>query len=300
MAVRKPALGRNLGVLLGDSTTAKTKKSSVDADGKGEEKISQLSLGLLQPGQYQPRQGMEEQALQELADSIKAQGMIQPIVVRKVSAKKHEIIAGERRWRAAKVAGLKTVPVIVREIPDKAAIAMALIENIQREDLNPMEEAQALQRLIEEFCLTHEQAAQAVGKSRTAVSNLLRLLGLADDVRLMLANGDIDMGHARALLSLEAAQQGELAEQIVDQHLNVRQTEALVRTWSTDKSESLPQQRRRIDPDIVRLQDQLSTILRAPVGIDHKTSGKGKIVIKYQSLQQFEQILAYLQQAQDS
>ena len=287
MASKKPALGRNLGVLLGE--VEKDKQTSGEA-------VQQMTLAALQPGKYQPRQDMDTEALQSLAESIKEQGIIQPLVVRKISAKKYEIVAGERRWRAAKLAGLSKVPVVVRELSDQTAMAMALIENIQREDLNPLEEAYALQRLIDEFGLTHEQAAKAVGRSRTAVTNLLRLLSLSAKVKSLLDHGDIEMGHARALLSLDNHRQELVVQEIIEHGLNVRQTEELVRQVNSEQPATTGTRHKpSVDPDILRLQTQLSEQLKAKVTIDHKASGKGKLVIKYNSLEQFETILVELQ-----
>ncbi len=295
MATKKPALGRNLGVLLGD-TRRRAESSATDT-----EQVLALPVSQLQAGKYQPRHIMDDQALRDLSESIKAQGVIQPIVVRPIAINKYEIIAGERRWRAARIAGLSTVPALVRVIPDQAAMAMALIENIQREDLNPIEEASALQRLIEEFALTHEQVAQAVGRSRAAVSNLLRLLGLAKEVRAQLERGELEMGHARALLALNAEDQRKLGSLIVLRELTVRQAESTVREWLANGSSASPlRNKSRVDPDTLRIQKKLSACLGTAVKVDHKPSGKGKIVIPYASLAQFEKILTYLQQCEES
>ena len=226
MVVKKRGLGRGLDALLGaDARTAKAEPEDVSG------KLQEVPIEWIQPGKYQPRKVIEDEALQELASSIKAQGIMQPIVLRSISENKYEIIAGERRWRASQLAGLEKIPAIVREVNDESAIAMSLIENIQREDLNPMEEAIALQRLIKEFDLTHQQVAEAVGKSRTAVTNFLRLINLSAEVSQMLAHGDIEMGHARALLSLDDEKQSQAAKEIAAKQLNVRQAEALVKSW---------------------------------------------------------------------
>ncbi len=235
MSAKKRALGRGLDALLGDAAPAEPAAN---------ESTSTLPVEALQPGKYQPRTGMDPERLAELAASIRVHGVVQPVVVRRMGASRYEIIAGERRWRAAQQAGLHDIPVVVRDIPDQAAIAIALIENIQREDLNPLEEAQGLQRLVKEFGLTHEQAAQAVGRSRSAASNLLRLLQLAEPVQTMLMAGDIDMGHARALLSLEKAAQITAGNQIAAKKLSVREAENLVKKIGAEFN-LVPQQPKR-------------------------------------------------------
>jgi len=231
MAVKKRGLGRGLDALLGGSMA-----NVVDGP-KGAD-LREVPVDLLQPGKYQPRTDMHPESLEELANSIKAQGVVQPIVIRPIGGDRYEIIAGERRWRAAQIAGLHEIPAVVRDVPDEAAIAMALIENIQREDLNPIEEAIALQRLIDEFEMTHQQAAGAVGRSRAAVSNLLRLLTLNDDVRKMLEHGDLEMGHARALLALEGQVQSETARNVATKGYSVRETEQLVRRLNAEPKTS--------------------------------------------------------------
>ncbi len=297
MGAKRTGLGRGLDELLGDAAMA-----PVALAPKGTETGMQtVPLDLLQRGKYQPRQNMHTDSLEDLAQSIRAQGMIQPIVVRplpgaqgeKASETRYEIIAGERRWHAAQLAGLESVPVIVRAIPDSAAIAMSLIENIQREDLNPLEEAGALRRLIEEFELTHQQAAEAVGRSRTAVSNLLRLLELGGSASQLVMSGNLEMGHARALLGLtQEKMQAEVARLVADKGLSVRETERLVKRMlagpSVKKSSS-------IDPDVRRLQDELGEKLCAKVNIQHSPKGKGKLVISYNSLDELEGILAHIQ-----
>ncbi len=253
--------------------------------------LRKLPIEFMQPGQYQPRKIMTDETLEELARSIKAQGIIQPIVVREVGKDKFEIIAGERRWRAAQLAGLDVIPALVKDIPDEAAIAMALIENIQREDLNAMEEAVALQRLMQEFELTHQQTADAVGKSRTTVTNLLRLLSLTDACRTMLERGDLEMGHARALLSLTSDDQTSIARIVVAKGLTVRETEKLVRGVSApvkDKFEA------KSDPHIEQLERRISDKVGAPIKIQHGPKGKGKIVIQYSSLDELDGVLEHL------
>ncbi|MEO1766542.1 ParB/RepB/Spo0J family partition protein [Thiobacter aerophilum] len=251
----------------------------------------ELDIGLLQPGKYQPRAHMDAASLAELAASIKAQGIMQPILVRPLASGQYEIIAGERRWRAAQMAGLKQVPVLVRDVPDEAALAMALIENIQREDLNPIEEAQGIQRLIEEFGMTHEDAAEAVGRSRSAVSNLLRLRQLPQTVQDMVLAGTLDMGHARALLPLPAAQQITVAHEVAAKGLSVRETEKRVaRLLKPVRKGTLPES----DRDIQRLEQELSERLGATVRIRHGRKGAGRLTIDYATLDQLDAILARL------
>lgn len=282
---RKPALGRGLSSLIGDVRGART------AEPEAGEKLASIAIEKLQPGKYQPRSHMDNDRLAELADSIRAQGLIQPIIVRAIAAGRYEIIAGERRWRAAQLASLREVPVVIRDIEDNAALAMALIENIQREDLNPIEEAMALQRLQQEFELTQQEVANAVGKSRVTVTNLLRLMALPDDVKLLLERGDIEMGHARALLGLPLEQQTQAARQVVAKGLTVRQTEALVRQWLNPRRESAQV---RSNPDIDRLQLDLSERLGAEVKIQHGNKGKGKLVISYSSLDELDGVLMHI------
>lgn len=296
MAAKKRGLGKGLEALLGSSAAGAmgtTEPASVEeaaADGQ----LRKLPVELLQRGVYQPRVDMHPDTLEELANSIRAQGVVQPIVVRPIGGDRYEIIAGERRWRAAQLAGLHEIPAVVRDVPDQAAMAMALIENIQREELNPMEEAMALHRLIEEFGLTHQQTADAVGRSRASVSNLLRLLSLADDVKRMLENGDLEMGHARALLALEGKQQSEVARSVVGKGLSVRETERLVRrTLEGSEGQAKPAQK-RVDPDIRRLEQDLGDKLGARVAIQHGAKGKGKLVIQYNSLDELDGILEHI------
>lgn len=285
--VKKPGLGRGLDVLLGAGGSSAREREERDKAA-----MREISIELLQPGKYQPRIDMREESLEELAASIRAQGVIQPIVVRPVAEPgRYEIIAGERRWRAAQRAGLHTIPAVIRDVPDEAAVAMALIENIQREDLNPVEEASALHRLIEEFGMTHQVIADAVGRSRAAVTNLLRLLTLHPDVKIMLENGDLEMGHARALLGVEGDEQCQAAREVVARALTVRDTERLVRNWHKRKEE-VPQ--RREDPDIRRLQDDLSERLGAKVAVKDSGKGKGRLEIFYNSLDELDGILAHM------
>ena len=301
MSKKKRGLGRGLDALLSSSRAAAVEIEALDDSvsidpqqhDQAQGELRHLPIEWLRPGQYQPRKDMAPEALEELAASIKAQGLMQPILVRPLAAaNQYEIIAGERRWRACQIAQLETVPAIVRDVPDNAAIAMALIENIQREDLNPMEEANALQRLQQEFELTQQEVADAVGKNRATVANLLRLVNLNEDVKRLLENGDLEMGHARALLGLEGALQSEAAQQVITAALNVRQTEALVRQWQQGKPQ--PVEPKRADPDISRLQQLLGDRLGANVEIKHGNKGKGKLVISYSSLDELDGILAHI------
>jgi ParB family chromosome partitioning protein len=285
MVVKKRGLGRGLDVLLGRDEDAS------EAPARGEA-LSSLPIEQLQPGRYQPRTGMDPEKLAELADSIRAQGLIQPIVVRKLASNQYEIIAGERRWRAAQLASLREVPVVLREVDDRAVIAMALIENIQREDLNPLEESQALKRLIDEFGLTHQQAAEAVGRSRAAVSNLLRLLELPAAIRKLLEAHQLEMGHARALLTLPEAQALALAQAAAAEGLSVREVER--RAQALTKGASAPAKPAagpRRDADIETLERELSELLSTPVAVQHGRGGKGKLVIAYHSLDELEGVL---------
>lgn len=279
MAKPNKGLGRGLDALL-----------SVNADVQ-EEVLKEMRIELLKPGKYQPRSHMDEAALNELAASIKAQGVIQPILARELGDGSCEIIAGERRWRAARLAGLAEVPVLVRKVPDSAALAMALIENIQRENLNPLEEAVGIQRLIDEFHMTHQTAADAVGRSRSAASNLLRLLNLTEAVKEHLSAGRLDMGHARALLALEGASQIAAANKIVADGLSVREAEQLVQDMLKPQS-AKPEKTVQQSRDILRLQERVSDQLGAKVGIQHGSKGKGKLVIEYKTLDQLDGILS--------
>lgn len=286
--VKKRGLGKSLDALLvGSMSHTDTIDQPLE---KNNEKLCYLPLDLIQPGQYQPRREMNHETLDDLANSIRMQGVIQPIIVRRIIGGRYEIIAGERRWRAAQLAGLKEIPAIVRDIPDEAAIAIALIENIQREDLNPVEEALALQRLLDEFSMTHGQVAEAVGKSRTTVTNLLRLLSLPDEVKKMLEHGDIEMGHARALLTLTPDLQIDAAETIANKGLSVRETEDLVRRLQLPQ---LPLMPKSVDPDVRRLQDDLAARLKLEVAIQHNAKGKGKLVVRYKSLAELDSLLAF-------
>ncbi|MEH6589363.1 MAG: ParB/RepB/Spo0J family partition protein [Halioglobus sp.] len=299
MAVKKRGLGRGLDALLGA-----TNATGEDAEGvnsstgsnlphtESAKSLQTLPVDLIQRGKYQPRRDIDPESLQELSDSIKAQGVMQPIIVRPISDKKYEIIAGERRWRATQLAGLDSIPVVIRNVSDETAIAMALIENIQREDLNPIEEAASLQRLQTEFELTQQEVATAVGKSRSTVANLLRLMSLQEDVRVLLERGDLEMGHARALLGLDGNVQSSAARTVVGKALSVRQTEALVRHLL--ESKDAPAKEKHIDPNIRQLQDDLSQKLGAKVLIQHSAKGKGKLVLSYSSLDELDGILNHI------
>ncbi len=281
MSSIKRGLGRGLDALLGDISVAEEKKQHLQS----------LPIESMQRGKYQPRKDLNPEKLQELADSIKAQGVIQPIIVRKISFEKYEIVAGERRWRASQLAGLTQIPVVVKEIDDRTAMAMALIENIQREDLNPLEEAEALKRLLDEFEMTHQLIAEAIGKSRTTVTNLLRLMDLHPDVKKLLLSNHLEMGHARALLSLEGSKQVSLANKVIKEGLTVRATERLVKESHADPKN---QKIKLIDNDTVKLQDELTGKLGAKVTIDHKENGSGKLVITYTSLDELDGIIELL------
>ena len=277
MSSNKRGLGRGLDALLGDVSVKEEKHH-----------LQTLPIEYMQRGKYQPRKDINPEKLQELADSIKAQGIIQPIVVRQLAHEKYEIVAGERRWRAAQLAGLAQVPVVIKEIDDRAAMAIALIENIQREDLNPLEEAEALRRLLDEFDMTHQHIAEAIGKSRTSVTNLLRLLDLHPDVKKLLLNNQLEMGHARALLSLDGLKQVAIANKVVKEGLTVRSAERLVKE---SHAEPKIHKIKAIDNDTLRLQDDLTAKLGAKVIIDHKENGSGKLVIAYSSLEELDGIL---------
>lgn len=278
--VKLKGLGRGLDSLLAGDNSALS-----DGD-----QLKMLRVDRLQPGKYQPRTHMDPESLASLADSIKAQGIMQPILVRAVADERYEIIAGERRWRASRLAGLDEVPVLVRDIPDESALAMALIENIQRENLNPIEEAQGIKRLIDEFAMTHQVASEAVGRSRTAVTNLLRLLNLLPAIQNMLMLGKIDMGHARALLSLDGAKQLMAAEQVSAKGLSVREAEQLVKRLSTDIKK--PARQVAQDRDVLRLQENLAERLGAAVQIQTGRGGSGTLKVRYTSLDQLDDIIA--------
>ncbi len=303
MSGKKPSLGRGLAELsplLAQRARLPVPESAQPAAPLAGDRLSNLPLDLLQRGKYQPRVDMRPESLSELADSIKSQGLVQPILVRPLpnrnpgESQRYEIIAGERRWRAAQMAGLEEIPAVIRDVPDEAAVAMSLIENIQRENLNPLEEARALSRLIEEFGLTHQAAAEAVGRSRVAVSNLLRLMELADEVKQLLEQRSIEMGHARALLGLTARrQQVEVAHLVAKKGLSVRDTEALVRRLLSPAVDANAQAK-PIDPDINRLELELADKLGAKVLFQHTASGKGKLVVSYNSLDELEGILTHI------
>lgn len=283
MAAKKRGLGRGLDALLADVEQAEAEVSN--------DSLQHFPLDQLQPGKYQPRIDMSQESLEELADSIRAQGLVQPIVVRPVGEGRYEIIAGERRWRASRLAELATVPVLVKDVSDRSAIAMALIENIQRENLNPMEEANALHRLREEFEMTHQQAAEAVGKSRAAVTNLLRLRNLHPSVMRLVENCDLEMGHARALLAIDGEPQAEAAQQVIEKGLSVRETEQLVRRLlkpnkAADKQESNAQ------AEIDELTEQLQEKLGQQASVKHLSSGKGRLVIQYSNVTELKKLLS--------
>ncbi|HET7675917.1 MAG TPA: ParB/RepB/Spo0J family partition protein [Gammaproteobacteria bacterium] len=281
MPNKRKALGRSFDTLLSSAASAE----------RAEGDLKNLPVDLIQRGKYQPRVDMHADSLQDLADSIKAQGVVQPVVVRPIGGGKYELIAGERRWRASQMAGLHEIPAVVRDVEDRAAIAMALIENIQRENLNPLEEARALERLIDEFDMTHEQAAEAVGRSRAAVSNLLRLLDLGAATRKLVEDGKLEMGHARALLGLKGTVQDETARIVATRGLSVREAEALVRRQLADKPAPPP---RRLDPDVRRLQEDLSGRLGARVTLQPGPKGRGKLIITYTSLDELDGILEHI------
>jgi ParB family transcriptional regulator, chromosome partitioning protein len=276
--MKPKGLGRGLDALLGAS-----EERTGDA-------LLTLPVGKIRPGRYQPRTKMDQQALAELAASIRSQGLMQPLLVRPVDRDRYELVAGERRWRAAQMAGLEEVPALVREVPDEAALAMSLIENIQRENLNPMEEAAGIQRLVDEFRMTHEQAADAVGRSRSATTNLLRLLKLAKPVQEMLMEGALEMGHARALLALDGARQIEAGRRVAAKRLSVRETEALVQSMLRGPT----QRSARADRDIARLEEEVSERLGTTVEIRAGKKGSGRVVVHYSSLDQLDQLLKKL------
>ncbi|MDQ7733850.1 ParB/RepB/Spo0J family partition protein [Halomonas sp. SpR1] len=306
---RKPALGRGLDALIGAGAR---RRDSLELAGSGtplevtdaarnaavddvtEDRLERLPLGQLTRGKYQPRRDIQPEALEELADSIRAQGVMQPIVVRPIGVDRYEIIAGERRWRAAQLAELDVIPAVIREVSDEVALALALIENIQRENLNAIEEAMALKRLGEEFELTQQQIADAVGKSRTQVANLLRLLALDPEVQTLLERGDLDMGHARALLTLNSTQQRQVAHEVVNNDMTVRATEALVKKVQTSQVPTKTPSRQIKQPDVAKLETHLGELLGAPVSIDHGQKGKGKLTIRYTSLEELDGILNHI------
>lgn len=306
---RKRGLGRGLDALIGAGARRRDRldqpdsaeqvlDARADADGAGapeplvfEDRLAYLPLGQLSRGRYQPRRDIQPEALEELADSIRAQGVMQPIVVRPIGPERYEIIAGERRWRASQLAELDVIPAVIREVSDEVALALALIENIQRENLNPVEEAMALKRLLEEFELTQQQVADAVGRSRTQVTNLLRLLSLDPEVQTLLERGYLDMGHARALLTLPAVKQRKAAHEVVNKDLTVRATEALVKQLGNPV---MKVDKPALDQDVARLESRLAGVLGAPVRIQHSKAGKGKLTIQYSSLDELDGILEHI------
>lgn len=297
--VKKRGLGKGLEALLGSGANSLNDNVNYSVSSETENpailgEYQKLDIDVIQRGRYQPRTNFDPDALQELADSIKAQGVVQPIVVRPLSATPghYELIAGERRWRASQLAGLHEIPAIIRDVTDQEAMAVALIENIQRQELNPIEEAKALVRLVEEFGLTHQEAADAVGRSRVAVSNLLRLLTLQADVRHLLEDGQLEMGHARAILGLEGLKQMQAAREVVNKGLSVRETEQLVRRLNKPVSEKASKE--SVDPDTKRLQEDLSEKLGAKVVFQHTSNGKGKMLIHYNSIDELDGILEHI------
>jgi len=302
MAAKKRGLGRGLNALLGSAaevnkltdpapaptTPPAEAETSVQSNNTG---LRHIPVEMIQRGTYQPRVHFEPEALQELADSIKAQGVVQPIVVRPITEGRFELIAGERRWRATQLAGLAEIPAVIKDLDDQAAAAVSLIENIQRENLNPLEESRALQRLIDEFEMTHLQVAETVSRSRASVTNLLRLKDLNEDVKTLVDEREIDMGHARALLALTGHEQSMLARRVADQGWSVRETEKQVKRL-LNPSPKTSKASAATDPDIKRLQEQVSERLGAPVHVEHKSDGKGRLVINYSSLDELDGILA--------
>lgn len=289
MALKKNPLGRNLSSMLSQSALRHAVENAA-SESTGVDSLSSLPLDLISPGPYQPRSIFDADRLEELAESIRHQGVIQPIIVRARGDKQFELIAGERRWRAAQIAGIDKIPAIVRDVPDEIAIAMALVENIQRENLNPIEEATALRRLVDEFQMTHQEAGDAVGRSRSAVSNLLRLLELSEDVRELVDARHLEMGHARALLTLEPSLQAQAAREVVKKSLSVRETEKLVRRLKNPPTRTVTV----IDPDTKYIQDQIAEKLCATVKLSHNSRGKGKMVISYNSADELEGILEHM------
>ena len=301
MSAKRTGLGRGLDALLGDAVVT-ANPTGIETSKAPDNELRLISVDLMRRGTYQPRQDMHQDSLEDLADSIRAQGVIQPIVVRPLptldpsGAKRYEIVAGERRWRAAQIAGLDKVPVVVRDMPDSTAIAVAIIENIQREDLNPLEEAHALRRLIDEFDLTHQDVADAIGRSRTAVSNILRLQDLGEQAKALLRNGELEMGHARALLGIsDGRMQAEVAALVAKKGLSVRETERLIKRVTGGAGKTGAKKSSDLDPDIRRLQDDLAERLGARVSIQHGSKGRGKLVVTYNSLDELDGILAHIQ-----
>jgi len=297
--VKKRGLGKSLDALLAFTGTEEGMESGSESGSAPSQGIRKLDVKSIQRGKYQPRREIDPQSLEDLASSIRTQGIIQPLIVRPVGESKYEIIAGERRWRAAQLAGLTEVPVIVREIPDEAAIAIALIENIQRENLNPIEEAIALQRLIDEFGMTHQQAADAVGKNRATISNLLRLLELPEEVKNMLERGQLEMGHARTLITLPESVQLETARLIFSRELSVRETEDLVRNLqnNTVPPPVADKSAKPLDPDVVNLQKRLSLQLNTKVAVKCNPKGRGKLIIYYKNLTELDRLIEHFESA---
>jgi ParB family chromosome partitioning protein len=296
MAVKKRGLGRGLDALLSDVSGShgytETNNGENPASAPQDDNLRELAINVIEPGRYQPRRDLNPETLEELASSIRSQGLMQPIVVRPIANDRYEIIAGERRWRASQMAGLERMPVIIRDVPDEAAIAMALIENIQRENLNPIEEAIALQRLQTEFELTQQQVADAVGKSRSTIANLLRLMNLTPEVRTLLEHGDLEMGHARALLALQGLVQIRAADEVVAQELSVRQTEQLVKRYQgLAANDAKPKAAPQPDPELQQLAGSLSQRLSTGVSIRSGANGKGRISIDFKSREELESIL---------
>jgi ParB family chromosome partitioning protein len=294
--MKKRGLGRGLDALLGATKPSVSVGSKVEVDhfhGVPEGELREVPVDLIHRGKYQPRIDMHPESLEDLANSIKAQGVVQPILIRPIGDNHFEIIAGERRWRATQLAGLATIPAIIRNVPDEAAIAMALIENIQRQELNPIEESMAIQRLIDEFDMTHQEAADAIGRSRVAVTNLLRLLTLSDEVKRMVSTGELEMGHARALLPLDGPHQIQAARIVAAKNLSVRETERLARRLIEKKDEH-QQTQSKPDPNVHRLEEEVSAKLGAKVKIAHGDRGRGKLEIHYNSLDELDGILAHI------
>lgn len=290
MATKKRGLGRGLDALLG----AGASDHMADAGENDGDELRSVPVDLIQSGEYQPRRDFNQEALQELADSISTQGVIQPIVIRPIDNNRYEIVAGERRWRASQLAGLQEIPAVVREMPDKVALSVAIIENIQREDLNPLEEAISLDRLLNEFDLTHQLVADAVGRSRAAVSNLLRLLELDDELKKYLSEGKLGMGHARALLSLGSVSQKQAAREVISKQLSVRQTEALARKLQAEMDKPASSSVTHKDPDVVSLEGRLAEQLGAKVAVKYSSKGKGTMTIHYNSLDELDGILEHI------
>ena len=291
-AAKRPGLGRGLDALLAGSKAVESSNEPVVDNAAGDQ-LKTIPVDRIMRGTYQPRRHFEQEALEELADSIREQGVLQPIVVRQIGDK-YEIIAGERRWRATQIAGIEDIPAVIKKLDDQAAAAAALIENIQRENLNPLEESQALQRLIDEFDLTHQEVAQAVGRSRTGVTNLLRLLELPEDVKKLVDEGKLSMGHARAILGLPSDQQSSAAREVVAKGLSVRECEKLVKALQGKSADGAKSAAKKTDPNIVALEKDLADKLMASVSVQHGSGGKGKLVISYSSLDELDGILAHI------